>query len=712
MNTMQGPRSSAASAASLNVKWLTLTLMLTVSIDDLSASSSRTRHKHSLQSDFLITYANATVYLGCHLPQEQIGWLHNGEPVSGIEYTVKELKENVISYLEEEKVKPAHGRRFRSEYLPKSERHVLAIEPVVVSDIGTWTCHALASGNGSIPSKPTRHHQHGRAKSGFVDRKHNERDSWSLIVLPSLEEPHVFNGEGEKRYTPAEKMGPTSSLSEGGSSSLVAPSSSSSSSDETVISVQEGDELTLLCAMLVKLKHQRDASLKWNSSFFDVSSQFSKEFFVQNNADLKAVISVVTLRKIERGGNRQELACLGLGSHQDEEAVMAVQVQYPPTFTISRTPRFGVPIVGGMTVSLECRADVQPPMTGSWLKDEMHMASTNGTLIIDSVSIENVGWYQCYIAYNGEEYSSIGYFLNVKARELSAQDTPREIQSALSPNISEASFASLKTSQSPNPDSLDLVAKNVLYSESQNCSQALLDLLSEQRYRLPQIQSRNNQSQHSEVVLDSPLTLSFEVCANPKPSRILWVTPVYSLRPGQVSPDFNLIAHNVSRSRTNVTCHVTTLEVKRVTSSLLGEYVLVASNQFGVQDNVLFVSLRSGGNGWRSNLFPTHVSSLTVMLIVQKMLSMEGKGGKAKKSEKTKEKPKKTKGSKSSDGNEDKGKGNQNQVDILDPGAMANALNICHNVQDLLYFRGFSWEGQTKKGKSKARKGGGKKGKK
>ena len=51
-------------------------------------------------------------------------------------------------------------------------------------------------------------------------------------------------------------------------------------------------------------------------------------------------------------------------------------------------------------------------------------------------------------------------------------------------------------------------------------------------------------------------------------------------------------------------------------------------------------------------------------------------------------------------------------MDILDETAMENAQNICHNVQDLLYFRGFFWDGQNKKGKTKARKKGGKAGKK
>ena len=49
---------------------------------------------------------------------------------------------------------------------------------------------------------------------------------------------------------------------------------------------------------------------------------------------------------------------------------------------------------------------------------------------------------------------------------------------------------------------------------------------------------------------------------------------------------------------------------------------------------------------------------------------------------------------------------NDQDVDILDQAAMENAYNICHNVQDLLQFRGFQWEGQKAKGKKKGRKKG------
>ena len=62
-------------------------------------------------------------------------------------------------------------------------------------------------------------------------------------------------------------------------------------------------------------------------------------------------------------------------------------------------------------------------------------------------------------------------------------------------------------------------------------------------------------------------------------------------------------------------------------------------------------------------------------------------------------------------GNDD-GEGKKEKVvSVLDHAAMENAYNICHSVQDLLYFRGFFWEGAGGKGKGKG-KGRKKKGKK
>ena len=75
--------------------------------------------------------------------------------------------------------------------------------------------------------------------------------------------------------------------------------------------------------------------------------------------------------------------------------------------------------------------------------------------------------------------------------------------------------------------------------------------------------------------------------------------------------------------------------------------------------------------------------------------------GKAKAKDKggEKEKKKVTKKAVTDDGSGNKSKA----VSVLDEAAMENAYNICHNVQDLLYFRGFFWEGSNKGKERKTR---------
>lgn len=56
------------------------------------------------------------------------------------------------------------------------------------------------------------------------------------------------------------------------------------------------------------------------------------------------------------------------------------------------------------------------------------------------------------------------------------------------------------------------------------------------------------------------------------------------------------------------------------------------------------------------------------------------------------------------DWGDDKASKANKDIHLMNEVAMENANNICHNVQDLLYFRGFAWEGLNKKGKGKTRK--------
>ncbi len=67
----------------------------------------------------------------------------------------------------------------------------------------------------------------------------------------------------------------------------------------------------------------------------------------------------------------------------------------------------------------------------------------------------------------------------------------------------------------------------------------------------------------------SPLTLSFEVCSNPRPDRVVFATPVFALRPGEerrrggggTEHEVVMRARPLRRSRGNVTCYRAELDL-------------------------------------------------------------------------------------------------------------------------------------------------------
>jgi hypothetical protein len=138
-----------------------------------------------------------------------------------------------------------------------------------------------------------------------------------------------------------------------------------------------------------------------------------------------------------------------------KQTTVQLQILSPPSFTIRRIPAFGIPVVEGMTVVLSCDIEIDQssiPISSDsekdnivnpkWMKNEVpvndddyggRLKDFNGAVTIMSVEMSDVGWYQCYTEVDGENYSSIGYFLNVKPSDefpdehLSIEDDGNEI---------------------------------------------------------------------------------------------------------------------------------------------------------------------------------------------------------------------------------------------------------------------------------------------
>ena len=172
----------------------------------------------------------------------------------------------------------------------------------------------------------------------------------------------------------------------------------------------------------------------------------------------------------------------------------------PPSFTIRRIPAFGIPIVEGMTVVLSCDIEIEQSSSSAfsdkdnkvvpkWMKNEIpvdiddfggSLRQLKGAVTIMSMSMSDVGWYQCYTDLEGETYSSIGYFLNVKPSE----EFHDEVDSNVDPvvdgednedgEISDSSYSNknkdgisfdLTSTTSTERNNFQMVGNNVVYEE-------------------------------------------------------------------------------------------------------------------------------------------------------------------------------------------------------------------------------------------------------
>ncbi|GBN78674.1 hypothetical protein AVEN_133047-1 [Araneus ventricosus] len=92
-----------------------------------------------------------------------------------------------------------------------------------------------------------------------------------------------------------------------------------------------------------------------------------------------------------------------------------------PSFSISREPGFGLPLLESMRVSLRCEVDANPPSDPIWVRDDGPLTisqDSQGFLNFTPVAHEHAGWYRCTTHHEFGFFASFGYFLNVRTAEL------------------------------------------------------------------------------------------------------------------------------------------------------------------------------------------------------------------------------------------------------------------------------------------------------
>lgn len=171
-------------------------------------------------------------------------------------------------------------------------------------------------------------------------------------------------------------------------------------------------------------------------------SQLMMEYSPQENNYLTQSVLKLNATK---SMNLKSISCLS--NHQLWLTPMTVtaflNVLYEPSFTISREPGFGIPVSEGMTVILKCEIDSNPSSAPIWIKDADNKtnpnqapASQNGQtvtgkeavgepIVLDTQEDGSVnfqpaqrtdsGWYRCKTENKYGNFSSFGYYLNVRS---------------------------------------------------------------------------------------------------------------------------------------------------------------------------------------------------------------------------------------------------------------------------------------------------------
>lgn len=182
------------------------------------------------------------------------------------------------------------------------------------------------------------------------------------------------------------------------------------------VSVQEREEVEVGCVARRAVPAVRHIHWRLGETNLTAASNLLVEFSPQEDSYTSRSVLVLNASRDLHG---LELSChIYHMSWSTFVAVSAsVDVLYVPSFSISREPGFGFPILEKMPVSLHCTVDANPPCEPKWLKDDAPPPvpqSPDGYLNFSSIERHHAGWYRCAAVHELGTFASFGYFLNVR----------------------------------------------------------------------------------------------------------------------------------------------------------------------------------------------------------------------------------------------------------------------------------------------------------
>ncbi|XP_075213855.1 kin of IRRE-like protein 2 [Lycorma delicatula] len=328
--------------------------------------------------------------------------------------------------------------------------------------------------------------------------------------------------------------------------------------------------------------------------------------------------SRATIANLQRVHHNATLVCLLLhpALQGPANASLRLDVQYAPSFEISRLPGFGIPLQEGMSVSLKCYVDANPPAKPIWQKDDGPAPvpqTEDGFLNFTAISREHSGWYKCTTRHLLGDFSSIRYFLNVQeeAPELEMEMTEQE-QAAVEVEVGGTVQLQCPAGAAgcwgrvgsggrmePLGAGPTLSLDRVLYQEAgqYRCLDSRSPSLDQWRAHTIHLTVKGAPvvspvNRTLRTIAGQRVLLSVEFCANPPPTRALWLTESRVLRPGHTED--RLHAHNLTEGN-SPSCQIAELTVTSVRPSDQGEYSFLVRSPRGLAEATLLLNVSHDG---------------------------------------------------------------------------------------------------------------------
>lgn len=407
--------------------------------------------------------------------------------------------------------------------------------------------------------------------------------------------------------------------------------SSSHDSSAASVTVREKKVINVRCVVEVSATGVKVINWFINDQNVTDKSQFLMEYSASKDQYRSESLLTINVTK-DFHGKSLSCACHNPAWSEPLVTTAVFDVLYEPSFSITRDPGFGHPIIQGMTVTLKCEVEANPWSQPSWIKDlsqsnisiaDMESpplrTDDEGSFTIISAKVSDSGWYRCVTDQESRQFSSFGYFLNIlsdlpgqrntflvsnpSSIRLEENDGQKDHQrSSLNPfNSSPSSSSSSSSSSLPSSiedehlppagpaDSAFSSASSNLFTRSDTHSQkhSLLQSFYEEKQRslcgdktgIPLIVSINRTVN---AIVGRAISLSAEFCCHPRPRKVFWIHRHLAMSPGRIIGPY--ITKNLLPADHSQTCFTSTFNIDSVKAEDSGVISFIVSNSKGLDD--------------------------------------------------------------------------------------------------------------------------------